>query len=136
MLINSENIPGVRPGKDFKDSLLAPLEAKEYVYNESRLEDGIRVFNTPIKYKSRSLTLEFQITGSTKADMEARKQRLYDMFSMGTVDIEVPEFCSGVFHLIYTGKSPSYSSGLSGCACKIKVGFDEPNPTDRTANDS
>lgn len=134
MTINGSTLDGVRPGKGFKDTLLAPLETKDYIYNESRLENGRRVLSTPVRYKSRSISLEFQIIGSTKAELETRKSALFNAFNNGTVDIVATEFSSQVFHFIYTGKTPTYSSGLSGLSCRVKVGFDEPNPSDRTAH--
>lgn len=122
--------PGVSPGKGFYDTLLAPFEAKDYISNESRLEDGIRVLSTPVKFKKRSFTLEFQITGATPEIFENNKRYFFQSLSVGKLTLNVQGLPRG-FDLIYTGKSNTYSGGLSGCACKVKIGFDEPNPNSR-----
>lgn len=123
--------PGVAPGKGFYDALLAPLEIKDYISNESRLEDGVRVYPTPIKAKKRSLVLEFQITGKNKETMESYKRSFFNSLTVGRIIVLSAQGLPRGFDLIYTGKSPSYSGGLSGCACKVKIGFDEPNPNSR-----
>ena len=135
MKMNGTTLSGVRMGENFKSDLYAPLELKEFVSNESRLEHGTRVIVRNPRYASRTLSLEFQVIGESKAEMEANLAALYEQLDGGTVLLEVPELTSDVFNLIYTGKSGTYSSGLSGCACKIKVGFIEPNPTDRVAEE-
>lgn len=131
MTINDLTIEGVRPGKGFRDALLAPLEVKDYVTNESRLEHGHRHLSLPTKYKNRTVSLEFQIVGRTAALMEQSRERLFAEFYKGEVKLHAPEFTNRVFHLLYIGKTSTYSSGLSGRACKVKVSFDEPNPGNR-----
>lgn len=129
MTINGVTLAGVRPGNKFRENLYAPLEMKEYISNESRLEHGKRVFSTPARYKSRSLSLEFNITASTTADLKSRYNAFLNALYTGEITLVASEFGNEVFHLIYTGKSPSYDNGK--CACKVKVGFDEPNPGNR-----
>lgn len=131
MIMNDTPLTGVRMGEGFRDELYAPLALKDYVTNESRLEHGKRVIVSSPRKAARSLTLEFQITGATKAAMQSNLSALYAELYKGSVDLEVPELGNEVFHLIYTGKTGTYSSGLTGKACKIKVSFDEPNPSDR-----
>ena len=125
--IDSDVQYGVRPGKGFYEALLAPLETKEYVTNESRLEDGVRVLSTPVKFKKRSLTLEFLIVADTHEHLEQYKSWFFSYLYRGGITLNVTGI-NKTFHLIYTGKSPSYTGGGLGCACRIKVGFDEPNP--------
>lgn len=134
MKMNTTTLAGVRMGENFKNDLYAPLELKEFVSNESRLENGKRVIVRNPKKASRTLTLEFLVTGSTEVAFNTNLQAVYTELYKGTVDLEVPELGNEVFHLIYLGKSPSYSSGLSKRACKFKVSFEEPNPADRTAH--
>lgn len=131
MKLNDTTLIGVRMGKGFADALLEPRPLKEYITNESRLEDGVRVLQSIPRFDKRSLTLEFQITGNTKATFAINKRAFLNILAGREVKLEVPEITTEVFHLLYTGKSVSYSSGLSGLACKIKVGFDEPNPGNR-----
>mgnify|MGYP007069878295 CR=1 FL=1 len=129
MTINGATLAGVKPGSKFRESLYAPLEMKDYIYNESRLEHGRRVLSTTPRYKSRSLTLEFTITAASSADLVTRTNALYSALYAGDVAIAPTEYGTEVFHLIYTGKSPTYDHGTY--ACKVKVGFDEPDPSNR-----
>lgn len=133
MIINGINYPGIQPGKGFKDALMAPIPVKEYATNESRLDHGKRVLSIPVKKQSRSLTLEFQITGSSQANFESTLNMFYSELNSGEFVVRLnlypgPKY----FHLIYTGKTSTYSGGLSGCSCKIKVSFDEPDPSNNT----
>lgn len=132
MTINNVELAGVRMGEGFRNELLAPPELKDFVTNESRLEHGMRIIVRNPRYASRTLSLEFQVTGSTKVAMEQNLAALYAQLATGTVRLAVPELTSAVFNLVYTGKTPSYSAGVSGRACKVKVGFLEPNPANRT----
>ena len=129
--MNDTTLNGVRMGSNFKNELYAPMELKEFVSNESRLENGKRVIVRNPKVASRTLSLEFAIVGSTQEDFEYKLSVLYEELNKGTVKLEVPELNNDVFHLIYTGKSGTYSSGLSRMACKVKVSFEEPNPANR-----
>ena len=129
--MNDATLAGVRMGNGFKDELYAPLELKEFVSNESRLENGKRVIvRNPVK-AGRTLSLEFCIVGSSESDLETKKNAMLAELYKGEVKLEVPEISEDVFHLIYTGKSGTYSSGLSNMACKIKVNFEEPDPSVR-----
>lgn len=131
MKINGVELPGVRMGKGFKDELLSPNPLKEFVTNQSRLEHGERTIALNPKFSKRSLTLEFQVTGRTKVEFTQNKDRLYAHLYSGVFVISDLPFTGEVFNLIYTGKSISYSSGLTDLACKIKASFDEPNPGER-----
>lgn len=131
MTINDTTLRGVKIGKGFKDSLLSPRQIKPYITNESRLEHGVRVLDTPIRYAQRNLTLEFQITGRTEVEFKMNKENFFSMIYSGKVKLAVPEITTDVFHLLYTGASSTYSSGLSNLACRVKLGFTEPNPGNR-----
>ena len=123
--------PGVQPGKGFFESLKAPLEAKDCITNESRLENGIRVLPTPIKYKKRDLVLEFQVVGASKSDLEGKFSDFLESLTHPQSGIIVGLSVTGInhtFNVFYTGRSPSYTGGLSGCACKLRIGLTEPSP--------
>ena len=124
---------GVKMGKGFLDALLAPKPLKEFVSNESRLEDGVRTIvpSTP-KIASRDVTLTFQITGSNSTAFNTNKAAFFALLYAGSVTIEVPQNSSEKFKLIYVGNAPAYKGGLSGYACKVTVKFNEPNPNDRS----
>ena len=134
MTINSTNYGYIRPGKGFKDALLAPVELKPFVSNENRLAHGTSVIVENAKKASRNLTLEFQVVGSTKSDCDTKLSALYTEFYKGTFVLSGLGFTDQVFHLVYTGKSPVYHSGLGMTICKVSAGFTEPDPSNRTAN--
>ena len=133
MKLNGSTLTGVRMGNGFRDALLAPIELKEFVSNESRLEHGKRVIasSSLAKYAPRTVALEFLVSGSTASEMETNRSALFAVFYNGTVVLEVPEITAQVFRLVYLGKSPTYSSGLSGRACRVMVSFEEPDPSQR-----
>ena len=139
MKINNTTLAGVKMGDGFKDELYAPIELKEFVSNESRLEHGRRVVtadtggNSLARYASRTISLEFRITGSSISEFLTNRNALYTELYKGAVKLEVPELGSEVFNLIYLGKSSTYSTGLSRMACRVKVSFEEPNPSQRSS---
>lgn len=58
----------VAMGEGFIQTLLTPAGNKDFIENESRLENGKRVvFNNP-KVASRDLTLTFNIHGDTQEE--------------------------------------------------------------------
>lgn len=132
MKMNNNTMAGVKPGNGFKEALMAPLEMKANIVNESRLEHGQRVI-VLAKKAARNITLEFQIVGTSTSDFNTKLAAFLAQLYNGTVKLEPTEFTTEVFHLVYTGKSPVYSTGLSGKACKISVGFLEPDPSRRTS---
>lgn len=131
MRINDTNYDYVRPGRGFKTALLAPVPLKDFVTNESRLEDGLRILVRNPKKAARSITLEFQIVGSSPSDFEAKKEAFFTELYKGEVKLADTGFTDEVFHLVYQGNSPTYSSGLTNTACKVSVQFSEPDPTKR-----
>ena len=136
--MNNTTLVGVKMGDGFKDELFAPAELKEFVSNESRLEHGKRVItigsnnNSLARKASRNIALEFLIVGNSESDFELNKNTFFNELYKGSVKLEVPEITTDVFHLIYQGKSGTYSSGLSKKACKVKVSFEEPDPSNRS----
>lgn len=132
MKINNTTLAGVRMGDNFKENLLAPVELKPFVSNECRLEHGTRVMVENAKKASRNLTLEFQVVGSSKSDMQTKLGALFTQFYAGTFVLSELGFTTEIFKLVYTGKSPTYHGGPNMCACKVTAGFMEPDPSDRT----
>jgi hypothetical protein len=135
MKINGSTLSGVSPGSGFREALLAPVPLKDFIENDSALENGTQVIipQNPMK-KARDLTLEFQVVGSTVVEFNTRKNALFEEFYKGTFVLSELGFTTEVFHLVYLGKSPTYASGPAGRACKVSVGFREYDPTNRTAD--
>ena len=124
---------GIRMGDGFIDTLLQPSPLKDYLSNESRLENGVRVDVTPSKINKRSVTLTFVVTNRNGSAMIANLRKFYTLLYGKKIRIRVPEVeDSEYYHLIYTGKSISFGSSLDRSISKLSVKFDEPNPANRT----
>lgn len=123
---------GVNMGEGFIDTLDAPLPMKEYIENESRLEDGKRVLTSNVKKDSREITLSFTITGTSESDYRSKKKAFETELYNGALTISVPKISGDVYHLIYTGKNVSYGLSLDRCFGNFSAKFEEPNPSDRT----
>lgn len=123
---------GVNMGEGFIDTLDAPLPMKEYIENESRLEDGKRVLTSNVKKDSREITLSFTITGTSESDYRSKKKAFETELYKGSLTISVPKISGDVYHLIYTGKNVSYGLSLDRCFGNFSAKFEEPNPSDRT----
>lgn len=123
---------GVNMGEGFIDTLDAPLPMKEYIENESRLEDGKRVLTSNVKKDSREITLSFTITGTSESDYRSKKKAFETELYKGSLTISVPKVSADVYHFIYTGKNISYGLSLDRCFGNFSAKFEEPNPSDRT----
>lgn len=123
---------GVNMGEGFIDTLDAPLPMKEYIENESRLEDGKRVLTSNVKKDSREITLSFTITGTSESDYRSKKKAFETELYNGALTISVPKISGDVYYLIYTGKNVSYGLSLDRCFGNFSAKFEEPNPSDRT----
>ena len=118
-------------GDGFLDALDAPLQMKDYIENESRLENGKHIDTSNAKIASREITLQFTITGSSEADYRAKKKALQQELQSGEFNIKVPALGNDVFNLVYTGKSISYGLSLDRRFGHFSTKVTEPNPADR-----
>lgn len=110
---------------DGLDSLRAPLEMKEVVTNQSRLEHGTRVAYDTKKAASRSHTLTFTIQGSTASQFQSRKRLFLNiLYGAHRLILDIYGDGSEEYILTYTGKGCSYS-GHTGKFCAMTLKFDE-----------
>lgn len=123
---------GVNMGEGFLDALDAPLQMKDYIENESRLEHGKRVITDNAKVDSREITLQFTIEGSSESDYRAKKKAFQAELEKGAVNIKIPALGSEIYKLVYLGKSISYGLSPDRCFAKVSSKFCEPNPMDRS----
>lgn len=122
---------GVNMGDGFLDAIDAPLTMKDYIEDESRLEDGIRIDTSDPKVSSREITLGFTITGASKSDYRSKKSEFLKELQKGTFTINVPALGSQVYKMVYTGKSISYGMNISRTFGHFTMKATEPNPADR-----
>lgn len=132
LYINSQDAWGqwkVAMGDNFIENLLVPAGNKEFIENESRLENGKRVITTNPKVASRDVTLTFNIHGDTTTEYLTNYAAFVAVLQAGTVKIRVPAI-NMVFNLIYK-KSTSFNIGRARMDSSLAVKFEEPDPTDR-----
>lgn len=123
---------GVNMGEGFLDALDAPLQMKDYIEDESRLEHGKRVITDNAKVDSREITLQFTIEGNSENDYRAKKKAFQTELEKGAVNIKIPALGSEIYKLVYLGKSISYGLSPDRCFAKVSSKFCEPNPMDRS----
>lgn len=121
---------GVRMGAGFLNAIDTPCQMKDFIENESRLENGKRVIINP-KVSSRNLTLPFTIEGDSITDFQSKKKSFYEELYKGTFDVQIPAMNSEVFHLVFVGASTSYAQNRSMTFCKFSAKFEEPDPSNR-----
>lgn len=122
---------GVNMDDGFLDALDAPLQMKDYIENESRLEHGKRMITNSPKVASRDITLGFTITGINETDYRSKKKAFETELQNGAFTLNVPKLGTDVFNLVYTGKSVSYGLSLNRCFGHFSTKVTEPNPMDR-----
>lgn len=116
------------------DALLALPPAKEYVANESRLQDGVRVLTgstaKPLD-AARDVTLELHLLARDAADYKA-KYGAFRAYIKAHRDLAVAtEHSTDVFHFLY--RSCNSFSDWNGRVSHIALSLWEPNPGNRTA---
>lgn len=119
----------VAMGNGFIENLLVPAGLKEFIENESRLENGKRVITTNPKVSSRDVTLTFNIHGDTTTEYLSNYAAFVAILQAGTVKIRVPAI-NMTFNLIYK-KSSSFNIGRARMDSSLSVKFEEPDPTNR-----
>ena len=119
----------VAMGNGFIENLLVPAGLKEFIENESRLENGKRVITTNPKVSSRDVTLTFNIHGDSTSEYLSNYAAFVAILQAGTVKIRVPAI-NMTFNLIYK-KSSSFNIGRARMDSSLSVKFEEPDPTNR-----
>ena len=112
------------------DALLSIPPAKEYIVNESRLEDGVRVLAGRVgKDADREVTLEVHMIASSATDSREKYASFVQFIKENrTLDITT-ENTDGVFHFLY--RSCNTFSDWNGRVSHIALRLWEPNPADR-----
>lgn len=121
---------GVSMGNNFIQNLLLPPPNKEYIENESRLENGKRVITSNPKINSRQITLMFDIVGKTESDYMKKFKSFVSILNAGSVNIKVPKLGNEVYKLVYLN-SVSFAQNYKRTSSRLSIKFEEPNPTDR-----
>ena len=119
----------VAMGEGFIQTLLTPAGNKDFIENESRLENGKRVvFNNP-KVASRDLTLTFNIHGDTQKEYMLNYKAFVAVLQQGKVVLCVPDL-DMTFTLVHK-RSSSFALDRNRLNSRLSVKFEEPDPTSR-----
>ncbi len=119
----------VAMGEGFIQTLLTPAGNKDFIENESRLENGKRVvFNNP-KVASRDLTLTFNIHGDTQEEYMLNYKAFVTVLQQGKVVLRVPDL-DMTFTLVHK-RSSSFALDRNRLNSRLSVKFEEPDPTSR-----
>lgn len=133
LYINSQDAWGqwkVAMGNGFIENLLTPAGIKDFIENESRLENGKRVITTNPKVASRDVTLTFNIHGDSTTEYLSNYAAFVAILQAGVVKIRVSAI-NKTFNLIYK-KSSSFNIGRARMDSSLAVKFEEPDPTNRS----
>jgi|WetSurMetagenome_2_1015567.scaffolds.fasta_scaffold302600_2 hypothetical protein len=125
---------GASIGDGFIGAILEPAPQKEYIENDSRLQNGKKVVvdsNLPPKVDERTVTLVFGIEGISTTDFLTKLKAFYAALGNGQFTVNVPALGSDNYKL-YFQKSTEFSMNVQRTFCKISAQFIEPNPVDRT----
>lgn len=119
----------VAMGEGFIQTLLTPAGNKDFIENESRLENGKRVvFNNP-KVASRDLTLTFNIHGDTQKEYMLNYKAFVAVLQQGKVVLRVLDL-DMTFTLVHK-RSSSFALDRNRLNSRLSVKFEEPDPTSR-----
>lgn len=120
----------VAMGDGFIENLLTPAGNKDFIENESRLENGKRVIYNNPKVSSRDVTLTFNIHGDTTTEYLTNYKAFVAVLQSGKVTVRVPVL-DMTFTLTYK-KSTSFALDRARLNSRLAVKFEEPDPSNRT----
>lgn len=116
------------------EQLLALPPAKEYAFNESRLENGVRVLTSGdalAKDADREVTLEIHLLAANEEDFKAKYAAFMGYIRQHRELIVFTGHSSDAYHFIYRSCSPF--SEWNGRVCHMALRLWEPNPGNRDA---
>lgn len=111
-----------------KEPLLASCSMKDYIVNESPLQDGEEIIiptGSP-KLAARDVILIFGVKGRSESEYLSNLEKFYQELYKG--EVVIAGINNTVYHLHYVGCNDFANARTS---CKITVKFTESNPKDR-----
>lgn len=111
-------------------ALLTPPSLKEFVENESRIENGKKIIVGYPVYDARDISLAFHIVAPTKEAFFAQYQALCAVLQKGIVKIKTKYQADAIYKFVYNSctQFSQYSFGIA----KFTLKLTEANPADRT----
>ena len=112
-------------------TLIKKSAAKDYVVNNSRLEDGVQIVASSdyAKYNSRSFSVTILLEASSREQFVSRIENFTEKIARGAFYLKVPSV-KRVFLLVYNDMEIKQEFRKYKATFTLKL--TEPNPTDRT----
>lgn len=124
---------GVYPDETSVSALMTPAPNKDYIYNESPLNNGKKLASQDkdIKIDSREFTLNLNFSAPSKDVFLTRYYAFcQDVLAKGVMKIEVKYLPNIVFKCVY-GSCQQFHEWMFGLA-KYELKLTELDPTDRS----
>lgn len=121
---------GVKMGDNFLENILAPVPLKDMPENKDITLDGKQVDTSSPHVDERTVSLTFNIEGTSQANYLSNFRALCTEFKKGYIVIYVPVW--GEYYKLIYKKYTSFGVNTERIFSKLIVDFDEPNPADRT----
>lgn len=120
---------GITMDETSLSALMTPAPNKELIENKSRLEHGKRVIVANPKVDERDITLQINLTATTKEQFFARYLSFCDELSFGVLDIRTKYQPNVVYRTTYRSCS-QFSQFMQGIG-KYVLKLNESNPQNR-----
>jgi len=121
---------GISLEDDAMSALFTPASNKDYVSNESRLENGKRVVVSSPKSDSRDVILPLHLCADSKEAFLTNYLSFCEELKKGALDISTKYQDGVTYHFVYVSCT-QFSQFMFGIA-KFSLKLTEPNPTNRT----
>lgn len=122
---------GITLTRGWREALLAPPPVKNYISNDSRLENGVAIVATAkyVRQDKRDINLSFFLEGISEEDYLDKYERFLEKIAYnGEFCLKVP-CLKRVYKLVYTQCSKYGDYGLKKSNFTLKL--TENNPNDR-----
>lgn len=115
------------------NELMTIPATKDFITNESRLEDGTRYASQPFKVAQRDITLAMHMIAPTGGNILENLDKFRSQLATGQVNIRTRRQITTVYKCKYV--SCTQFSQIDRKIAKFTLKLVEPNPTDRLYTD-
>lgn len=114
------------------EQFIAPPPLKEYITNESSVENGVQVLTSagalPM-VASRTITVQVNLLASSNSDFRTKLSSFISTLKGGVLTIRLTDHTADYFHCLY--QSCTQFSDYDGRVAKFALRLLEPNPANR-----
>lgn len=125
---------GVVLAENSVEQFIAPPPLKEYITNESALENGTQVLTSLAalpKVAARNITVEVNILATNNTDFRTKLAAFTTVLKGGVLTIRLTDHSADYFHCLY--QSCTQFTDYNGRVAKFALRLIEPNPANRVA---